>query len=1042
MWNIVRMDDGKNYLVDVTNCDAGKVGAPELLFLKGWKSGSLSAGYQYRGESSVGAGYYLTYQYDSYTRLAYTEAELTLSGTDYNYHAHVPSAPVSENRIEPSYENEGSYEAVVYCEICGKEMSRTLTAIEPLEPLETPVLTEIKNEETAVLLRWEPVPGAKAYRVLRREAGESWAAAMTVGETTGTSLADGAAAHGTAYVYSVFCYDPELEEAASGYDGAGLSITRHIMPENLQNAAAPTCTEAGYSGDYICTECGETVSGHVIEALGHEEEIRNDRPASYTEGGYTGDVVCARCGALLREGSVLPKLEAIVFAAQSLTEGGSLKLSAPELNGRTVSWAFTEAESMQYASLSGNGKLTAKAVTERHTVAVLARASDDSVKVLFPVEIVPAVKNLLLLDEAGEAVTGQTVVFDLNGGNHTELRFHAAVQPEAASPSVIWTVSDSRRTVADYSAENGVLTVSGIRAAGTVTIMAKADDGSGKTAKVTLKTVRYPTSVRIESPALPSPEGEYLMRGGQSLSLKTNVATEPGLTDRTVFWSVSDDSIPYAGISGTGRLTTKAVYEPVSIHVTARVRSGVEDELCIRLIPAAAAVQIRHDGTLLSKGQKVLLPEGETLSLNGSTLPAGAMPGGSWKSSNAKVAAVGTDGTVTGLRTGTATVTYTAADGSGKNTNIKIQVGSRSDLAEVTSASGSLNAGKSLTLTAWNASGSAIAPKNLKWESSNPAAATVSSTGKVTAKTVSAEESVTIRVFSPFEPANVREVNIRVCPAKDSLSLWREEENLTGKTIAVDAEQAQLDLTAKLYQVLTGDTAETDVTWTSSSAQIAAVENGVVRFTGKTGSVNVTAKSGKLSAKVGFKVIRSVKAITLSEKNGGETVLISGKSLQLKAELSPADATTKGLVWSCSDPTVASVSSSGKLTAKPVYSVSAVTVTAEAKDGSGVTGSCTVIVYPAAACVMIEQVNDDFTARVMNGRTVAAAAGDQLVLRAVIYPAEAWQEAGVTWSSSNGNLARVDADGIVTARAKGSVKITAKANDGSGKSAFFTLKID
>ena len=39
MWNIVRMEDGNNYLVDVTNCDSGMLGAPDLLFLVGAAAG-------------------------------------------------------------------------------------------------------------------------------------------------------------------------------------------------------------------------------------------------------------------------------------------------------------------------------------------------------------------------------------------------------------------------------------------------------------------------------------------------------------------------------------------------------------------------------------------------------------------------------------------------------------------------------------------------------------------------------------------------------------------------------------------------------------------------------------------------------------------------------------------------------------------------------------------------------------------------------------------------------------------------------------------
>ena len=35
MWNVVKMEDGKNYLVDVTNCDQGSIGYPDDLFLAG-----------------------------------------------------------------------------------------------------------------------------------------------------------------------------------------------------------------------------------------------------------------------------------------------------------------------------------------------------------------------------------------------------------------------------------------------------------------------------------------------------------------------------------------------------------------------------------------------------------------------------------------------------------------------------------------------------------------------------------------------------------------------------------------------------------------------------------------------------------------------------------------------------------------------------------------------------------------------------------------------------------------------------------------------
>ena len=85
MWNVMHMDDGKNYLVDVTNCDSGSIGYPDRLFLKGYSSGSLSEGYRFRiGRSNI------DFYYDGDTRALFPDSELVLSDTDYV----VPEPPV------------------------------------------------------------------------------------------------------------------------------------------------------------------------------------------------------------------------------------------------------------------------------------------------------------------------------------------------------------------------------------------------------------------------------------------------------------------------------------------------------------------------------------------------------------------------------------------------------------------------------------------------------------------------------------------------------------------------------------------------------------------------------------------------------------------------------------------------------------------------------------------------------------------------------------------------------------------------------------
>ena len=83
----------------------------------------------------------------------------------------------------------------------------------------------------------------------------------------------------------------------------------------------------------------------------------------------------------------------------------------------------------------------------------------------------------------------------------------------------------------------------------------------------------------------------------------------------------------------------------------------------------------------------------------------------------------------------------------------------------------------------------------------------------------------------------------------------------------------------------------------------------------------------------------SVTALTLNQ-----TVisLEKGKTFQLNATVTPASATDKAVTWKSSNTKIATVSSTGKVTAK---SAGTVTITCTAKDGSGKKATCKITVY-------------------------------------------------------------------------------------------------
>ncbi len=81
MWNVMKMDDGCSYLIDVTNCDQGTIGYPDELFMAYYPSGSNDEGYTFNLKHGN-----ITYIYDDDTKSTFSKSELTISSTKYNAH--------------------------------------------------------------------------------------------------------------------------------------------------------------------------------------------------------------------------------------------------------------------------------------------------------------------------------------------------------------------------------------------------------------------------------------------------------------------------------------------------------------------------------------------------------------------------------------------------------------------------------------------------------------------------------------------------------------------------------------------------------------------------------------------------------------------------------------------------------------------------------------------------------------------------------------------------------------------------------------------
>lgn len=156
--------------------------------------------------------------------------------------------------------------------------------------------------------------------------------------------------------------------------------------------------------------------------------------------------------------------------------------------------------------------------------------------------------------------------------------------------------------------------------------------------------------------------------------------------------------------------------------------------------------------------------------------------------------------------------------------------------------------------------------------------------------------------------------------------------------------------------------------------------------------------------------------------------LLIGQTGQLTATIMPDNATYKGLIWTSSDESVATVDATGKVKAVNLGKSS---ITATTADGSKAV-SCEVTVYQLAQSITLDHTELEMYV-----------GDDPVILTATVLPDEHTLK-NLIWSSNEPSVATVDSDGKVTAVSKGTTTISVKAIDGSNVSAacMVTVKIN
>ncbi len=214
-----------------------------------------------------------------------------------------------------------------------------------------------------------------------------------------------------------------------------------------------------------------------------------------------------------------------------------------------------------------------------------------------------------------------------------------------------------------------------------------------------------------------------------------------------------------------------------------------------------------------------------------------------------------------------------------------------------------------------------------------------------------------------------------------------------------------------------------NLVWTSDRPDNASVdEYGVVTGNSK-GQAVITAKAADGSgcyATFTVTVRQQPEDLTL---NKTDVTLKSGNYVTITPTVLPTTVNDKSVVWSSSDPSVAKVSTAGRVTA---VSPGVAVITCESKTHPEIFAQAVVTVYQPVTKIAFNEKNP----------TVGV--GDTIHLTWDVTPYTA-TDTSVTLSTNKENVLRVEQDGTITGLKRGEAYVYATANDGSGKKA--TIKV-
>ena len=1020
MWNIVTMDDGLNYLVDVTNCDDGSVGQGGRLFLTGTE-GSVDQGYIF----VIDDDNYVSYTYKQETIDLYTESILSLASEDYTVRPRIDDAEIHLGATDYVYDGTPQ-EPAVFVIYNGTQLMRdTDYEVEYFDNTNAGQATVIVHgigdyagavETTFTIHKADQTITASDLSLTYPESGTIEVSGNEGELSYSSSNSNVAEVDGSGNVTAIGAGNATIAITSAetdNYNAASIEIAVTVAK------GAQTITAADLSLTY--PESGKiTVSGNEGELTytsDNQDVAEVDESGNVTAKGAGTATITITAAATENYNAASKEIAVTVAKGTQTITASDLSLTLPgsgsiDVSGNEGELSFTSSDT-SVAEVDNSGNVTTKG-TGTATITITAAATDNyneaekqiTVTVGKGAQTITASDLSLTYPESGTIEVS---------GNQGELTYTSS-NPEIAE------VDDS-----------GNVTAKGVGTA-TITITAAATESYGAATNEITVTVAKGTQTITAS--------DLSLTYSQSRTITVS-GNEGGLS-----FTSSDTNI--AEVDTSGKVTARGA-GTATITITAAATDNYNEttkDITVTVAKADQNISAPYEISLPYPGSTWIKVEGNEGEL-------------SFTSSDTSVVEVDNSGNVTLIGAGTATITITAAETAnynGESTQVTVKVNKgiqtikASDLTLTYPESGTIefsgNEGQ-LSFTSSNTNIAEVDRFSGKVTAKGVGTATITITAAATDNYEEATKDITVTVVKPAQTITASNLSltypesktIKVSGNEGALSFTSSnpaiaEVDDSGNVTAKGVGTATITITAAATANCNAATKQITVTVAKGTQTIAASnlsltypESGTIEVSGNEGDLSFASSNtsvaevdatGKVTAKgAGTATITitaaatdnysgAVKEITVTVAKADQTIIASDLSLVYPESKTIEVSGNEGrLSFYIDDSNVAEVDDSGNVTAKGV-------------------GTAHILIN-VAGTDNFKAAEKEITVTVAKGEQTITASDLTLDLGGEETIGVSGNKGDLSFTSSDSSIAEVNESGKVTAKGAGTVVITITA---------------